>query len=347
MSDNTYLIKLNKNTCAYCYKSDVKLSTCSKCKKRQFCSKECQVKDWKTGHKHWCGVSGEIGHDYEVRESQGKGLGLFALRKFEKNEKIMMERPLITIEKTDDYTKVPYNLDSAGEQAITQLLPEGGSIGEKFDLNRMGVPPDRYGLFVTMARINHDCRGNCDQNYSIRLGVQILVARRTIMEGEEFTFNYFRRFTYEDRIKKLRNVFNFICDCYMCRDTGKDMRDDYDNMIKYDEEIYLYIKQNNFLRATIIGKMLLELYKKHEESSVAIYRTCLDIYQCAITRQITFEEGKLFAREAYDNIRNFVGDDDDDDVTSMRHFAENPERHVLYLISDLCKDTHHANIYIK
>lgn len=38
-------------------------------------------------------VAGELGIDFEVREATiGRGLGVFALRDFEKNTKIMAER---------------------------------------------------------------------------------------------------------------------------------------------------------------------------------------------------------------------------------------------------------------
>ena len=34
--------------------SDVKMSRCARCKQTSYCSKECQVKHWKTGHKEEC-----------------------------------------------------------------------------------------------------------------------------------------------------------------------------------------------------------------------------------------------------------------------------------------------------
>ncbi len=61
---------------------------CSKCKKRFYCSRTCQIDDWKFGgHKYFCGESGEVGFDVEIKSTgvQGKGLGLFALRKFQPN----------------------------------------------------------------------------------------------------------------------------------------------------------------------------------------------------------------------------------------------------------------------
>ena len=42
--------------CWYCNSEDlrVELKKCSQCKMSQYCSKECQVADWKRGHKKEC-----------------------------------------------------------------------------------------------------------------------------------------------------------------------------------------------------------------------------------------------------------------------------------------------------
>ena len=43
--------------CAYCQKPQgaTKFEFCSVCKKVYYCSKDCQVKHWKAGHKTICG----------------------------------------------------------------------------------------------------------------------------------------------------------------------------------------------------------------------------------------------------------------------------------------------------
>ena len=71
------------------------MHSCDKCSKRLYCSKECQAADWAAGHEHWCGTAGELNHDYEIRPSMGRGLGVFALRSFERNDRIMVERPVV------------------------------------------------------------------------------------------------------------------------------------------------------------------------------------------------------------------------------------------------------------
>lgn len=43
-----------KKQCTQCGVSDTKLLQCSKCRKVQFCSRECQLANWKAGHKEQC-----------------------------------------------------------------------------------------------------------------------------------------------------------------------------------------------------------------------------------------------------------------------------------------------------
>jgi hypothetical protein len=122
--------------CAHCYlpsTSTSTLSTCGKCRKRLFCSRECQSKDWRTGHKLYCGVAGEIDVDFEIRDAGGDvGLGVFALRDFEKNEKIIVERPLLKVPSlTLCYPEIP----DCAQKAVDALLPHGGSLRETMDRN--------------------------------------------------------------------------------------------------------------------------------------------------------------------------------------------------------------------
>ena len=53
--------KARKNTrlCGHCSKAEpagVKFNSCGKCRVVRYCSRDCQVKDWKAGHKRKCKV---------------------------------------------------------------------------------------------------------------------------------------------------------------------------------------------------------------------------------------------------------------------------------------------------
>jgi len=75
---------------------------CSGCKKRAYCSKECQSADWSTkgkgqGHKIWCGqiTYGEEDVDWEVVPVPNKGLGVRAKRLIPAGFRIIVE-PVFT-----------------------------------------------------------------------------------------------------------------------------------------------------------------------------------------------------------------------------------------------------------
>ena len=87
------------------------------CKKVSYCSKECQAKDWKT-HKPSC-------PPFIIKESPGKGKGLFATRRIKEGQIIVDEYPLLILRdgislnefKTHHYP----NLDKETKDRILKL----------------------------------------------------------------------------------------------------------------------------------------------------------------------------------------------------------------------------------
>lgn len=75
-------------SCSFCKESNDQLKSCV-CKKVSYCSKECQANGWKT-HKPEC-------PPFILRESPGKGKGLFATRKIKEGQVISDEYPLVTM----------------------------------------------------------------------------------------------------------------------------------------------------------------------------------------------------------------------------------------------------------
>ena len=105
-------------SCDFC-KVDPKepLKSCV-CKKVSYCSKECQVKDWKN-HKPSC-------PPYVIREAPGKGKGMFATRKIKEGQVILEEYPLITVRKglsIADFMVLHYlKLDGETKAKILELF---------------------------------------------------------------------------------------------------------------------------------------------------------------------------------------------------------------------------------
>jgi len=94
--------------CAICLKESPGMKTCSGCKKRAYCSVDCQKKDWSPlgqgqGHKDWCKVSCcEEDVDWKVQEVPGKGLGLIALKDIPAFARVVVDRFYTFEEVIDD-----------------------------------------------------------------------------------------------------------------------------------------------------------------------------------------------------------------------------------------------------
>lgn len=158
--------------CAFCYAPVAQLRFCGLCQQRGYCSKECQKRDWKeASHKKWCGAAGEIGIDWDLRPCGGdKGLGVFALREFRKNDLIMVEGPILRLSNRD----VPElsQIQPSAHQAAMALAPNGIDFLPKFRLNGMACsssdgPSGDTGLFLSISRIKHDYLGNAEHLYLI------------------------------------------------------------------------------------------------------------------------------------------------------------------------------------
>jgi hypothetical protein len=61
-----------KRGCNYCYSEDLKmeLKKCSQCEAVKYCSKECQVADWRAGHKKECNGFKGLGQQNAVFRAQ-------------------------------------------------------------------------------------------------------------------------------------------------------------------------------------------------------------------------------------------------------------------------------------
>lgn len=231
---------------------------CGKCLKRIYCSKECQVIDWKLqSHKHWCCKAGEIGYDYEIKPSDKyTGLGVFALRDFIEGEKIMAQRP---INITNSQDLLPTQLNE-----IKKLEPSNSDlIADKFDFNALDCGKKiNPVLCLHASRINHQCPfvENCSHLWIKEHGIKIIYAKRDIKAGEELTISYIDSF---NSYAELYDKWNIQCRCDGCSNPH--------NMV-YQKEL---VKLNQFIlnskiepkiRIEACGK-LIDLYSKADTYS--------------------------------------------------------------------------------
>ena len=103
--------------CSYCKEASKEHLKSCVCGNASYCSKDCQVKDWKT-HKPSC-------PPYVIRESPGKGRGLFATRKIKEGQVILDEYPLIIRKEgtsLDDFQANHYpNIDDETKAKLLNL----------------------------------------------------------------------------------------------------------------------------------------------------------------------------------------------------------------------------------
>ena len=114
---------------------------------------------------------------YEVKPSEGKGLGLFATRDIAAGELILAEKPLFTASDAKHISDALSQLSEEQKKAFHELLSGGGangtSKGDKADsdeatfrrlaiaLTRPGTEGhERLAVFTTISRINHSCSPN-------------------------------------------------------------------------------------------------------------------------------------------------------------------------------------------
>jgi hypothetical protein len=285
----------------------------------------------------WCGKSGELSHDYEIRQTMDnvnnkKGLGTFALRSFKPNEKIMVERAIV--ESSNILDKSCHSIETIN--AINKLMPndETSTMLDKYKMNAIGCGDNEpSGLFITMSRVNHDCIGNSEHYYSNHVGVKILVATCEIKAGDEITFSYRNQETSQMRAKMLKSFYNFVCQCEgCCGPKSQLISSDLDQIYELDDRLLSFGQQGQITQAIRCGKQLIELYKKYYPTSNVYSRTYYDLFQMAITKRALQKEAIYYIKMAYENMLNYTEDAQDDRVILYKSYLNNPQSHRNHLI---------------
>lgn len=320
--------------CSYCYLPSETLLRCGKCQKRLFCSRECQRKDWtNAAHRLSCGDAGEIDVDYEVRDAgPGVGLGLFALRNFRKNERLLVERPLFKVPSGSlHFPDIP----AAARKAVDALLPVEGSLLQKVNRNGMSCTDvsegrGETGLFLIMSRMNHHCLGNADHQYIPHRGVKIAVANRDIAAGEEVTISYIAYAPRDQRRARLAFDYGIDCTCSVCQDSELEMQ--LARAKELDDEIMETASSGKIEVALRKGVALLRIYDELQFSSWSYQRTYYDLFQVAITKKKYVEKGRRFIRQAYEALLAYTGDEHHPNVQRFKALIASPQDHRNYLI---------------
>lgn len=289
---------------------------------------------------------GEFGIDWEVKESPltDGGVGVFALRPIQKDEIIMLERSILTLPTLvapgAGFSLVPGDIPIEARAAVTKLHPASGTLVDKFKLNGMSTTDDdtddggKTGLFIRMSRVNHHCIGNSTHRFLENRNVKILVASRTIDPGEEITFSYVSNLSTGRAMNKLKLELNygFTCRCEAC--VNSEVEDDLVRMKELDNDILTSAGMGMVEVAMRKGKALIKLYDKYGIDSWQYHRTYYDLFQSAITKRKSLNDGKKYIVKSYEAALAFTSDPQNESVRRMKEYADAPSSHRNHLLLD-------------
>ncbi|PPJ57129.1 hypothetical protein CBER1_10469 [Cercospora berteroae] len=192
---------------------------------------------------------------FELRASEGKGLGVFACRHIPRGTRIICEKPLLEIAQGNldlayhEYLRLsptkkaafdalhsflPPHLDAEHaarvcalhrqirEADLEQHLSEHVRVISIFACNTFILANGNLGAFEVSSRLNHSCVPNVHHTNNPVLGKQTVQAVRDIKPGEELQVNYLGAGAgYEMqhiRLPKLHDLYGFHCTCAACSD---------------------------------------------------------------------------------------------------------------------------------
>lgn len=254
--------------CDYCYK-DCKTNKCSKCLKRNFCSKKCQIKDWYI-HKSFCNKSGEFNHEIEISKSKcGFGFGVYAKKKFEINDIIFYERCLFESEEILKNNIPDCSIETF--EKFKELTPVDGTLADKIKNNQFYADSRCTNKIICflISRINHHCIGNTSHFYDTNKKIMIIFATKTINVDDELTFSYTKLLLNREQRKIVtKKNWNFECNC------SDEVHQDLENITNLRNDLIQQIYNDKLMEALKTEKEITQLYKKHD-----LHSYCNEIYK--------------------------------------------------------------------
>ena len=163
---------------------------------------------------------------YIVRESPGKGQGIFAARDISKGERVLVDKPFFTVAKPYNNQKVLEEFERlplARRQQYMQLsCPDRRDVSVTdvtciFEANCFNIG-ESAAVFLTATRFNHSCLPNTYYAWS---GSEIVFHSMIhISEGAEMTISY--GYPFLSRLERWSqlHIYNFRCTCPACEQTS-------------------------------------------------------------------------------------------------------------------------------
>jgi hypothetical protein len=160
----------------------------------------------------------------EIRDSESKGLGIFALRDILPGTVLLCEAPLVTLidtgSRADPLDAAVNALSPSQKKSFFSLHHFSRNKNES--LSRSIVYSNGYsinhdlatGVFETASRINHSCVPNSLYTWKEGIARMVFWNRFKLLKGEEVTVDY------GHKKKFLSRIYGFECACGGCTDSG-------------------------------------------------------------------------------------------------------------------------------
>lgn len=162
-----------------------------------------------------------VGTLIEVRGSEGKGLGVYALREIAVDECVLCEKPLVEFadngSRADPLDGMVNGLTPALKKAYRSLHGFTPLAKGVESLNRRVMYSNGFAIGETTtailemgSRFNHSCVPNTQFKWNTEKGMMEYRAGHKILQGEEITINYGHKRGH------LKRYYGFECDCGSC-----------------------------------------------------------------------------------------------------------------------------------
>ena len=185
--------------------------------------KELHLESEIDGDAHVSSLSG-IKELYEIRPSEGKGLGVFAIVDISKGTRIMADQCLFSVIGPNasyaDIEATFNGLSSRDKNRYMQLrcpdYPGRSPVIRTWEANCFAMGQNT-GIFPVASRINHSCTPNAHFAWNTNISRETVHAILDISAGQEIEISYCP--THKDafsRRKKLEG-YGFDCNCDACR----------------------------------------------------------------------------------------------------------------------------------
>ncbi|TVY47566.1 SET domain-containing protein [Lachnellula occidentalis] len=182
---------------------------------------------------------------YDVRPAPGKGLGVFAKHHLKRGTPILIEEPAFSVPlPTEMFAGQGFKIEhmiASIEAGFESLSPdqkedylnlhkfhasEGNSnpLMTIFTTNAYTMDDEHVGIFPKIARINHSCKPNTLNWWSVKTKRRIIYTSRDIEKDEEITVSYIPLLKTTMARQHRLEQYGFTCDCPACKSSEGDKR---------------------------------------------------------------------------------------------------------------------------